>query len=304
MKRRMVAILMAFAMAGSIPAMAADVSSESEQTQSQKNYITSGSIYEAVKEVNENFEIYFDNDGYLTIEQNPDTIPENGAWKFIEDTIMVLQRSAISGKRKIKFIAGHDLKTQDVYEIFGIDDYSGPDNFGVIHASLTTNQALSSSYETAFQEYYGAHAVENKNNYYLHLLDPENNPAPDYYNNSYYWIVSCFGEKATGTLKPDESTIDVQIPDYEDSDVGGAASTLMAFNAMSRYGKIKAVTPEILPNDKVNISFTAEGDLSKVVFSVSSHWNGSSMYADSMSGSPNAMTGIKSAIDVIRKQGG
>jgi hypothetical protein len=291
MKRRMVAIALILCICGSVPAYASGfLSPDSGQSESEsgKQYVTSGQIYDDVMSVNENFVIYYDSEGYLNIEQDPLTIPENGEWQFILDTIYVLQKPSLEGQSKIKFIAGHDIKTNPIYEIFGTVDYAGPDSFTMIHSSMTTDADEQSTYRLAFNEYYGAHSVD---------------PDPNYYNDSYYWIASCFGYKGVGTVKPDESTIDVQVPGYEDSDVGGAASALMAFNALSRYGKIKTVTPEILPNDKVNITCTAEGDASKIVFSLSSHWDGSSMYADSMTGSPNAMTGIKSAIDVIRKQG-
>lgn len=297
MKRRIVAVLLALAMTGSGSAFAS--APESESVESGKSYLTSGDIYDAVMRVNPLFTVYYDDEGYLTIEQDPSTIPENGAWGFIQDTIMVLQQSELSGQKKIKFIAGHDLKSQDVYEIFGMEDYNGPDDFGIIHASLTTNESLKADYELAFQDYYGAHAVENRNKYYLHMLDPESNPAPSYYDNSYYWILSSFGKKATGTVMPDQSTIQVVIPGYRNDDVGGAAACLMAFKGLSRYGKIKIASPEIVPNDKIKIICTAENDSSTTVFNLEAHWNGASMYTDSITGSPNALTGIQSAIDVI-----
>jgi hypothetical protein len=305
MRRRIIALAVAFCIALPGSSFAAETQPSTEMVGSSKAYVTSGDLYDVITGVNPNFTIYYDDKGYLTIVEDPATInhDDGGEWLFVIDTILVLQRPELKDQKKIIFLAGGDLKTEPVYEFFGIDDYNGPDDFSIYHTTMTTDDSSRNSFDIAFNTFYSAHEMMNKNKYMLHLLDPEKNPAPDYFNDSDYWAIGCFGEDSVTTSNPDTSTLKVTVHNFQDSPEGGAAACILAYKAMERYQAIKAAVPDSLPNNNINVNFTIGNDPNSSVFNMTAHWDGKVMVADTMNGSSNSISGIKAAIDMIAEKG-
>ena len=260
MKRRMVAIMMALAMACSGTAIASDQQSESGSYVE----ITSGPLYENIHSIDPGFEIS-DSDGTLIVAKSIEGITLADVQNFFSSSAKILNLSDCKSYSSMNIMLYGSIDGEGFIENIMIFDYSGIDSgFTASLLNGSENDGLKALFQACFDTYYGAHTESAHLAAIQHSYD-ETTEFPDTYRNGFLWAMASFPNGLQTKVEGYHLTVTSY---YPNSESGGKKAYLDLNSSVSLYNRMLSADSFAMPYTHVYLLFNDSSSTSETLWNV------------------------------------
>lgn len=287
MKRRMLALMLAFSLAGSGTIFASDQTPAIE-TEDPGTPITSGELYEAVQTYAPEFQISESSDGHLTFYCEKDDVQEYDVQQFFWKAVKIMCLKEIDGHDHLLFMITGTVNGKLYLESLSLYSIKSQYDFTALHTTISEDARTKSLFEAYFDSWFSAQTTSAKMAALQHKYSPAEYALPDKYENGYIWAMESLSLDSGFSFQNGNVNTYISI---ENTKEGGIAAYCLAYVAFLRFTRFYLSDPESMPYTTVTMNFK-DKSTGSIIWSMTDYYSSSGWRISQTNPSGDFATGV------------